>query len=74
MGTGTDVAMSNSNVTQVNGDLRGIARASKLSEANVRNAYALVYNALGVPTAAGVLHAFLGVLLSPSRSRRSRCR
>jgi Cu+-exporting ATPase len=57
-------------VTLVKGDLRGIARARELSEATVRNMYqnlsfALVYNALGVPIAAGVLYPFFGVLLSP---------
>jgi Cu+-exporting ATPase len=70
MGTGTDVAMSSAHVTLVKGDLRGIARARQLSEATVRNMYenllfALVYNALGVPVAAGVLYPFFGVLLSP---------
>jgi Cu+-exporting ATPase len=70
MGTGTDVAMSSAHVTLVKGDLRGIARARQLSEATVRNMYenllfALVYNALGVPIAAGVLYPFFGVLLSP---------
>ena len=70
MGTGTDVAMSSAQVTLVKGDLRGIARARQLSEATVRNMYqnlsfALVYNALGVPIAAGVLYPFFGVLLSP---------
>jgi Cu+-exporting ATPase len=70
MGTGTDVAMSSAHVTLVKGDLRGIARARQLSQATVRNMYenllfALVYNALGVPIAAGVLYPFFGVLLSP---------
>jgi Cu+-exporting ATPase len=70
MGTGTDVAMNSAQVTLVKGDLRGIARARELSEATVRNMYqnlgfALVYNALGVPVAAGVLYPLLGVLLSP---------
>ena len=70
MGTGTDVAMSSAHVTLVKGDLRGIVRARQLSEATVRNMYenllfALVYNALGVPIAAGVLYPFLGILLSP---------
>ena len=70
MGTGTDVAMSSAHVTLVKGDLRGIARARQLSEATVRNMYenllfALLYNALGVPVAAGVLYPFLGILLSP---------
>jgi Cu+-exporting ATPase len=70
MGTGTDVAMNSAQVTLVKGDLRGIARAQQLSEATVRNMYqnllfALVYNALGVPIAAGVLYPFFGLLLSP---------
>jgi Cu+-exporting ATPase len=70
MGTGTDVAMASGKVTLVKGDLRGIARARELSEATVRNmkqnlAFALVYNALGVPIAAGVLYPAFGILLSP---------
>ncbi len=70
MGTGTDVAMSSAQVTLVKGDLRGIARARQLSEATVSNMYenllfAFVYNALGVPVAAGVLYPFFGILLSP---------
>ena len=70
MGTGTDVAMNSAQVTLVKGDLRGIARARQLSEATVRNmkqnlGFALVYNALGVPIAAGVLYPFIGLLLSP---------
>ena len=70
MGTGTDVAMSSAQVTLVKGDLRGIARARQLSDATVRNMYenllfALIYNALGVPVAAGVLYPFFGILLSP---------
>jgi P-type Cu+ transporter len=70
MGTGTDVAMASGKVTLVKGDLRGIARAREISEATVANmkqnlAFALVYNALGVPIAAGVLYPFFGILLSP---------
>src|SRR5213075_735672 len=70
MGTGTDVAMASGKVTLVNGALRGIARARELSEATVANltqnlTFALVYNALGVPIAAGVLYPFFGILLSP---------
>ena len=70
MGTGTDVAMASGKVTLVKGDLRGIARARRLSEATVANmkqnlGFALVYNALGVPVAAGVLYPFTGLLLSP---------
>ncbi|MFN0149628.1 MAG: heavy metal translocating P-type ATPase [bacterium] len=70
MGTGTDVAMSSAQVTLVKGDLRGIAHARALSEATVANmkqnlGFAFVYNALGVPLAAGALYPFTGWLLSP---------
>lgn len=70
MGTGTDVAMESAGVTLVKGDLRGIVRATKLSRATMRNIkqnlfFAFVYNALGVPIAAGVLYPFFGFLLSP---------
>lgn len=70
MGTGTDVAMNSAQVTLVKGDLRGIARARELSDAAIANmkqnlAFAFVYNALGVPLAAGVLYPFTGLLLSP---------
>jgi P-type Cu+ transporter len=70
MGTGTDVAMQSAGVTLVRGDLRGIVRARKLSRATMRNIrqnlfFAFVYNALGVPVAAGILYPFLGLLLSP---------
>jgi Cu+-exporting ATPase len=70
MGTGTDVAMSSAQVTLVKGDLRGIARAREISSAAVTNmqqnlAFAFLYNALGVPVAAGVLYPMFGVLLSP---------
>lgn len=70
MGTGTDVAMNSSQVTLVKGDLRGIARARQISQATVRNmhenlVFALIYNALGVPIAAGVLYPSFGILLSP---------
>ena len=70
MGTGTDVAMESAGVTLVKGDLRGILRARRLSEATMRNIrqnlfFAFVYNALGVPIAAGVLYPFTGLLLSP---------
>jgi len=70
MGTGTDVAMESAGVTLVKGDLRGIVRARKLSHATLRNIrqnlfFAFVYNALGVPVAAGVLYPFFGLLLSP---------
>jgi Cu+-exporting ATPase len=70
MGTGTDVAMESAGVTLVRGDLRGIARARRLSHATMRNIrqnlfFAFVYNALGVPVAAGVLYPAFGILLSP---------
>ena len=70
MGTGTDVAMESADVTLVKGDLRGIARARRLSRATMRNIrqnlfFAFVYNALGVPIAAGVLYPAFGLLLSP---------
>nr|WP_256449245.1 copper-translocating P-type ATPase [Cupriavidus sp. KK10] len=70
MGTGTDVAMNSAQVTLVKGDLRGIARARKLSQATIRNmkqnlGFAFIYNALGVPLAAGVLYPMTGLLLSP---------
>ena len=70
MGTGTDVAMSSAQVTLVKGDLRGILRARALSEATVANmrqnlAFAFLYNAIGVPIAAGVLYPVFGLLLSP---------
>ncbi|MGV8922056.1 MAG: heavy metal translocating P-type ATPase [Thermomonas sp.] len=70
MGTGTDVAMSSAQVTLVKGDLRGILRARELSTATVRNmrqnlTFAFLYNAIGVPVAAGVLYPVFGLLLSP---------
>lgn len=70
MGTGADVAMQSAGITLVKGDLRGIAKAIRLSRATMRNIrqnlfFAFVYNALGVPVAAGVLYPFYGVLLSP---------
>src|SRR5688572_5644698 len=70
MGTGTDVAMESAGITLVKGDLRGIARARRLSRATMRNVrqnlfLAFVYNAIGVPVAAGVLYPFLGLLISP---------
>jgi Cu+-exporting ATPase len=70
MGTGTDVAMESADVTLVRGDLSGIARARALSEftmANIRQNlfFAFVYNAVGVPVAAGLLYPFLGITLSP---------
>jgi Cu+-exporting ATPase len=70
MGTGTDVAMSSAQVTLVKGVLRGIARARRLSAATVGNmrqnlAFAFLYNALGVPVAAGILYPVFGLVLSP---------
>jgi Cu+-exporting ATPase len=70
MGTGTDVAMESAGVTLVKGDLRGIARARRLSRATMRNIrenlfFAFVYNGLGIPLAAGVLYPVFGLLLSP---------
>src|SRR5207253_67820 len=70
MGTGTDVAMESAGITLVKGDLRGIARARRLSQATMRNIrenlfFAFVYNALGVPIAAGVLYPLFGLLLNP---------
>jgi Cu+-exporting ATPase len=70
MGTGTDVAMESAGVTLLKGDLTGIVRARRLSRATMRNIrqnlfFAFIYNALGVPVAAGVLYPFFGILLSP---------
>ncbi len=70
MGTGTDVAIESAGLVLVKGDLRGIVRARRLSRAAMRNIrqnlfFAFVYNALGVPVAAGILYPWLGVLLSP---------
>ncbi len=70
MGTGSDVAMESAGVTLVRGDLRGIVRARRLSRATIANIrqnlfFAFVYNALGVPLAAGVLYPAFGILLSP---------
>ena len=70
MGTGADVAVESAGVTLLKGDLNGIVRARKLSQATIRNIkqnlfFAFVYNVLGVPVAAGVLYPFFGTLLSP---------
>ena len=70
MGTGTDVAMESAGITLLKGDLMGIAKARKLSEAVMSNIrqnlfFAFIYNAAGVPIAAGVLYPIFGLLLSP---------
>jgi P-type Cu+ transporter len=70
MGTGTDVAMESAGITLLKGDLRGIEKAIRLSRAIMRNIrqnlfFAFIYNALGIPIAAGVLYPFFGILLSP---------
>ncbi len=70
MGTGADVAMESAGITLIKGDLTGIVRARNLSRATMRNIrqnlfFAFVYNALGVPVAAGVLYPFFDILLSP---------
>jgi Cu+-exporting ATPase len=70
MGTGTDIAMESAGVTLVKGDLRGIVRAIRLGRAMMRNIrqnlfFAFIYNALGIPVAAGLLYPFFGLLLSP---------
>ncbi|HEY1982602.1 MAG TPA: HAD hydrolase family protein, partial [Xanthobacteraceae bacterium] len=71
MGNGTDIAMESAGMTLVKGDLAGIARAQKLSAATMRNIrqnllFAFLYNALGIPVAAGVLYPVFGILLSPA--------
>ncbi len=70
MGTGTDIAIESAEVTLVKGNLQGIVKAYKLSKATMRNIkqnlfFAFIYNAVGVPVAAGVLYPFFGILLSP---------
>jgi Cu+-exporting ATPase len=70
MGTGTDVAIESAGVALLKGDLRGIAKARRLSSATMRNIrqnlfFAFIYNASGVPIAAGVLYPAFGLLLSP---------
>jgi Cu+-exporting ATPase len=70
MGTGTDVAIESAGVTLIKGDLKGIVRARRLSAATMRNIrqnlfFAFIYNAAGVPIAAGVLYPSFGILLSP---------
>ena len=71
MGTGTDVAIASAGITLVKGDLGGVVRARRLSQATMRNIrqnliFAFLYNALGVPIAAGVLYPVFGMLLSPA--------
>ena len=70
MGTGTDIAMESGGITLLKGDLEGILRARKLSQATMRNIrqnlfFAFLYNSIGVPIAAGVLYPVFGLLLSP---------
>jgi Cu+-exporting ATPase len=70
MGTGTDIAIESAGVTLVKGDLLGIARARRLSQATMTNIrqnlfFAFIYNTAGIPLAAGVLYPFFGLLLSP---------
>jgi Cu+-exporting ATPase len=70
MGTGADVAMESAGLTLLKGDLRGVVRAINLARATMGNIkqnlfFAFVYNALGVPVAAGVLYPLLGITLSP---------
>ena len=70
MGTGTDIAIESAGITLLKGDLRGVARARRLSQATMKNIrqnlfLAFVYNSVGVPIAAGVLYPVIGILLSP---------
>jgi Cu+-exporting ATPase len=70
MGTGTDVAIASAGITLLQGDLRGIIRARRLSRATIKNirqnlAFAFLYNTLGIPIAAGVFYPLFGWLLSP---------
>jgi Cu+-exporting ATPase len=70
MGTGTDVAMESAGITLLKGDLTGIVRARRLSQATMRNIrqnlfFAFIYNAAGIPIAAGILYPAFGLLLSP---------
>lgn len=70
MGTGTDVAIESAGVTLVKGDLRGIVKAVKLSRLTMQNIrknlyFAFIYNAMGVPIAAGILYPVMGLLLNP---------
>jgi len=70
MGSGTDVAMESAGITLLKGDLTGLVRARRLSQATMRNIrqnllFAFIYNAAGIPVAAGALYPFFGILLSP---------
>ena len=70
MGTGTDVAIESAKITLVKGDLQGVVKAKTLSKKVMKNIkqnlfFALIYNSLGVPVAAGILYPFFGILLSP---------
>ena len=70
MGNGTDVAIESAEITLVKGDLKGIVKAKKLSKAVIKNIkenlfFALIYNTIGIPIAAGILYPFFGILLSP---------
>ena len=70
MGTGADVAIESAGITLLQGDLSGIVRARRLSVATMRNIrqnlfFAMIYNAVGVPVAAGILYPFFGILISP---------
>jgi Cu+-exporting ATPase len=74
MGTGADVAMESAGVTLISGDLRGVVRARRLSQATMRNIrqnlfFAFVYNAIGVPIAAGIIYPFFGLVVSPVIAR-----
>jgi P-type Cu+ transporter len=78
MGTGTAVAMHSAGMTLIKGDLRGIAKAIRLSRATMRNIrknliFAFLYNALGIPVAAGVLYPWFGLLLSPMIAGAAMC-
>lgn len=78
MGTGTDVAIESAGLTLLHGDLRGLVRAVALSHAVMRNirqnlGFAFLYNALGIPIAAGLLYPWFGILLSPMLAGAAMC-